>query len=51
MDSRVEKKQVYTYKMKAEARISILRKTRYLESGKVMFEMTNYIVHHFMRNI
>ena len=42
-DSRVEKKAIYLYKMRAEieARISILRRTRYMESGNKMLEMIN----------
>ena len=42
-DTRVEKKTVYLYKMRAEieARISILRRTRYMESGNKMLEMIN----------
>ena len=40
-DARVEKKQVRTFKMRAEieARISILRRTRYSKSGEIMLEM------------
>ena len=42
-DTRVEKKTVHLYKMRAEieARISILRRTRYMESGNKMLEMIN----------
>ena len=42
-DARVEKKQVQTFKMRAEAeaRVTILRKTRYQESGNIIMEMLN----------
>ena len=42
-DARIEKKQVRTFKMRAEveARISILRRTRYSKSGDIMLEMMN----------
>ena len=42
-DARVEKKQVRTFQMRAEveARISILRRTRYCKSGDLMLEMIN----------
>ena len=44
-DTRTEKKVVYLYRMRAEieARISILRKTRYSDSGIRMQEMINSI--------
>ena len=42
-DARVEKKQVQTFKMRAEAeaRVTILSKTRYHESGNMIIEMLN----------
>ena len=42
-ETRVEKKQVQTYKMRSEveARVSILRKTRHKEAGNKMLEMMN----------
>ena len=42
-ETRIEKKAIYLYKMRAEieARISVLRKSRYIESGKKMLEMIN----------
>ena len=42
-DARVEKKQVQTFKMRAEAeaRVTILRKTRYHESGNMIMGMLN----------
>ena len=40
-ETRVEKKRPQTYRMRAEAeaRVSILRKTRYAESGNKILEM------------